>query len=361
VKYNNIELNVLVKGKPITEYRHNSQIFVEGRDGSDFELQVRNLNNFRVEAIVSVDGLSVLDGKDAGPASSGYVLEANETIAIPGWKLNDAQVASFRFAGKKGSYANQSTGSARNTGVIGIMVYAENRVHHSAISAAHYGQMTARATPNWGQAPNMGIPGLPGAIYNGLPPYGTCVNTFAPTTNLSWDTSIGGSSYGLTGAMGVANTADSVCTASLANLDAQSMLTSGSLDDDSWETTTYSSRGPSVRGMMSADSATLSASAIRDSRHRSVNKRSIAKAVAAPVVQQTLGTAFGSAQDFATQTVSFVRGDLLSVQVIYYDDKRGLQARGVVMERPKTRRKRPEAPQAFPAQMGCTPPRGWQG
>lgn len=355
MKYNNIELNVLVKGKPITEYRHNSQVFVEGRDGSDFELQVKNSNNFRVEAIVSVDGLSVLDGKDAGPQSSGYVLEANETISIPGWKLNDAQVASFRFAGKKGSYAAQSTGSARNTGVIGVMVYAENRVHHAAISQAHYGQITGQITPSWPTGV-LGMPSQPfGQIYNGLP-YGTCVNTFAPPpADLGWNTLIGGASgpKGDQGPAGPSGMSNCLFTASLWN------------DDDATSYCLTANTMADSADAMAAPSrmtASLSAASVQDRRHPSASTgRGVKKAAAAaPVVQQTLGTAFGSAQDFATQTVSFTRGDLLSVQVIYYDDKRGLQARGVVIERTKTRRKI-ETPQAFPAQTGCTPPRGWQG
>jgi hypothetical protein len=74
---------------------------------------------------------------------------------------------------------------------------------------------------------------------------------------------------------------------------------------------------------------------------------------------QNLGTGFGAATDFATQTVSFTRGDLLTVAVLYYDNLRGLRARGVPVER--TGRRTYEAqPQAFPG-MNCAPPKGWQG
>jgi hypothetical protein len=122
---NNIELEVLVKGRPITEYRHRGETFIEGREGSEFEILIRNRNAFRIEAVVSVDGLSVLDGKDAGPASSGYLVEANGSLAIPGWTLDNASVAKFQFSGKDGSYAAAATGSARNAGVIGLLAYRE--------------------------------------------------------------------------------------------------------------------------------------------------------------------------------------------------------------------------------------------
>lgn len=127
MNYNNIELTLLVKGKPVTEFPHNGQVYIEGRDGSTFEIEVKNNNAFRVEAVISVDGLSVIDGKDAGPASSGYLIDANSSVRIPGWKLTEEQVAAFQFAGKKGSYVAQMTGSDRNTGVIGLLAFAEKR------------------------------------------------------------------------------------------------------------------------------------------------------------------------------------------------------------------------------------------
>lgn len=122
---NNVELEVLIKGRPVTEYRHRGQTFIEGREGSEFEVLIRNRTGRRVEAVVSVDGLSVLDGKEAGTESSGYLVEAHGSVSIPGWTLDNARVAKFQFSGKEGSYAAAATGSARNTGVIGLLAYNE--------------------------------------------------------------------------------------------------------------------------------------------------------------------------------------------------------------------------------------------
>lgn len=122
---NNIDFEVLVKGRPITEYRHRGQIFIEGREGSEFEVLIRNRTGRRIEAVVSVDGLSVLDGKDAGPESTGYLVDAHGSVSIPGWTLDNSRVAKFEFSGKEGSYAAAATGSARNTGVIGLMAFNE--------------------------------------------------------------------------------------------------------------------------------------------------------------------------------------------------------------------------------------------
>jgi hypothetical protein len=122
---NNTEVRLLIKGKPIAEYAHNGNVFVEGREGSEFEIEIINRNGFRIEAVLSVDGLSITDGKLASQSSSGYLVDANSTVCIPGWKLSDEQVASFFFSGKKQSYATQSTGSGNNNGVIGAMIFAE--------------------------------------------------------------------------------------------------------------------------------------------------------------------------------------------------------------------------------------------
>lgn len=122
---NSIELRILVKGKPITNYFHNGKYFVEGRAGSNFEIEVVNKNPFKIEAVLSVDGLSITDGQSAGPQSSGYLVEANSSIRIPGWKVSDQKVAAFEFTGKNDSYATGQTGSSANNGVIGLMAFKD--------------------------------------------------------------------------------------------------------------------------------------------------------------------------------------------------------------------------------------------
>lgn len=275
--YNNYELNVLIKGRPITEYSHNGQNFIEGRDGSNFELEFKNKTPSRVEVIFSVDGLSVIDGKEAGPSSSGYVVNGDETIRIPGWKLTDAEAASFVFSGKKTSYSTQMTGSSRNNGVIGVMVFSEkpkplsNQVLRSPTNAAPYG---------------------------GTPWYDNGVG-------LTWS---------------------------------DSMMTSQSMN------------APQAAASLNSIS-TSSANA------SSGNTRRVTNYPVEPV-QQTLGTGFGDATNFSTTVVSFEKGDLSAMMVLYYDDARGLRARGIQLNPPKP--KFSDQPQAFPA-MNCQPPPNWKG
>ncbi len=119
---------ILVNGRPITEYGHEGDTYVEGREGSQYEIEFQNHTYQRVLAVVSVDGLSVMDGKRATADSRGYIVEPQKTVRIPGWRLDAEQVAAFKFGSVKGSYNAQSGGDTTNIGVIGVRVYAEKAV-----------------------------------------------------------------------------------------------------------------------------------------------------------------------------------------------------------------------------------------
>jgi hypothetical protein len=121
------EVNVLVNGKRIKQYRHDGKIYVEGRRGSSYELEFKNSTPHRVLAILSVDGLSVMDGKRADwNNSSGYVVDRYSAIVIPGWRLDDENVAQFIFGGRGNAYAaSKGKQAKKNIGTIGCAVFKE--------------------------------------------------------------------------------------------------------------------------------------------------------------------------------------------------------------------------------------------
>lgn len=131
---NNIEINVLVAGRKVNEFVSpmDHQTYIEGREGSNFEIELVNHNGVEVEMIVSVDGLSINDGEPAGVASGGYIIPANSRRTIPGWLVDGNTAAKFFFAGAKGgSYAEQSPqGDAKNKGIIGAKVFARKQQHY---------------------------------------------------------------------------------------------------------------------------------------------------------------------------------------------------------------------------------------
>lgn len=137
-------LAVLVHGNKVKTYEHGGKTYVEGRKGSDFSIQLRNNTNSQVEAVVSVDGRSVNNGEAAAYATRGYVLEAHSTVTIPGWRLNNQEVAKFGFNVAGGSYAAK-TGAPENIGVISAAFFREKVVPITITNAATW----MYPTPQW--------------------------------------------------------------------------------------------------------------------------------------------------------------------------------------------------------------------
>ena len=49
--------------------------FVVGEAGQRYTIVLHNATNVRLEAVVSVDGLDVMDGKDASFKKRGYIID----------------------------------------------------------------------------------------------------------------------------------------------------------------------------------------------------------------------------------------------------------------------------------------------
>jgi hypothetical protein len=122
------QLKVLIDGKPIQEYHKDERTFVEGRQGSNFSLELTNLTPRRILVHPTVDGLSAMSGKEASRLDDdGYVLHAFQKTTIPGWRLNNDEVARFFFAGAGKSYAEKS-GKGLDKGVIACAVWEEKQI-----------------------------------------------------------------------------------------------------------------------------------------------------------------------------------------------------------------------------------------
>lgn len=307
MRLNQVDLQVLIKGRPVTEYLHNGDIFIEGREGSEFELQITNDNHFSIEAVVSVDGLSVVDGQAASEKSSGYVVGARDRLIIPGWKLNQDAVAAFVFSGKAKSYSTEMTGSSRNNGVIGLLSYAQA------------GQRAAITTTRAREP-------LPRAFRD-------LDHTFI---GASLSGQSGGYVYG-----SAANQMSYTCDTFGGSATPSATLNCSSIQP----TAVRSAPGRATFG----------------SGSRSMNESHTKSAMRGLVPNvQELGTGFGQETEFQTQMVSFQRGDLVGLMTAYYDNARGLKARGIEIGRRSRTRHTATTPQAFPG-MNCTPPRSWEG
>jgi hypothetical protein len=134
------ELNILINNRSVTEFSHEGNTFIEGRKGSEFELEFKNKSSRQVLIVPSVDGKSIFDGKPATPESQGYVIRGWGSIRIPGWTLDSDAVAKFTFEDKDKSYSAAITpeGEPVVTGVIGVMVFAEKQKPASVTTVIHH-------------------------------------------------------------------------------------------------------------------------------------------------------------------------------------------------------------------------------
>jgi len=122
------EVDILVDGRPLLEYLHKGQTWVEGQKGARYEILVKNNTDRRIEVVASVDGLDVIDGL-AGDFTKkrGYVVAPYGKVIIDGFRISMQEVAAFRFSAVADSYAAKTSG-ARNVGVIGVAVFTEKKV-----------------------------------------------------------------------------------------------------------------------------------------------------------------------------------------------------------------------------------------
>lgn len=123
------DLRILVNGKPIKKYHdENGNLWVEAREGTEFEIELKNDTWCRMLGIVSVDGLNVINGKHLPISeSNGYIIKSKDNIVIPGWKISSDEVREFVFTNKENSYSKKIGADLSNIGVIAAAFIQEKQ------------------------------------------------------------------------------------------------------------------------------------------------------------------------------------------------------------------------------------------
>jgi hypothetical protein len=111
-------------GSPLPSESFGGRDYVVGADGQRYTIQIENHTGNRFEAVATVDGLDVVDGKDGSLTKRGYLIDPWSSLNIDGFRRSQAEVAAFRFGAVKDSYAARK-GNDRNVGVIGIAFFHE--------------------------------------------------------------------------------------------------------------------------------------------------------------------------------------------------------------------------------------------
>jgi hypothetical protein len=111
-------------GEQLPTYGQRDRFYVQGNAGERYSIRVTNPTANRVEAVVTVDGLDVIDGENGDLRKRGYVVPPYGDVRIEGFRTSQADVATFRFSSVGESYAGRK-GKARNVGVIAVAIFEE--------------------------------------------------------------------------------------------------------------------------------------------------------------------------------------------------------------------------------------------
>ena len=115
-------------GRTLPVYWHEGRAYVVGRPGNEYQVIVKNALSEDLLAVVSVDGLNVMNGEAANPRQAGYIMTPWARLEIKGWRKSMEETAAFYFTSLGDSYAGR-TGRPNNVGVIGVALFQRKREH----------------------------------------------------------------------------------------------------------------------------------------------------------------------------------------------------------------------------------------
>lgn len=121
-------------GQTLPLHFYKGEYWVAGTPGAKYSVAVANAAGRRVLAVMSVDGVNVLNGQTAGIDQAGYVFSAYQRYEVTGWRKSNQDVAAFEFVASPASYAAR-TGRPANVGVIGVALFNE-RVYQPPVTVS---------------------------------------------------------------------------------------------------------------------------------------------------------------------------------------------------------------------------------
>ena len=121
-----LELDVVVDGRPLQKFSHQRSVYVAAPEHGNFALHFRNKSSSRILSVSTVDGLSIMNGEPGSVHGKGYVIEPYASFEVPGWRLDNKNVAEFVFGKPEESYARKA-GTSVELGIIGVAVFTEKR------------------------------------------------------------------------------------------------------------------------------------------------------------------------------------------------------------------------------------------
>jgi hypothetical protein len=136
------------------QYPHAGRVYVEALKRREYAIRLRNPYPVRVAVALSVDGLNTIDARETTAAAARkWVLDAYQTVTIPGWQTSRHDARRFEFTSEARSYG-AALGRTANLGVIAAVFFRER----PPLALAARRQETAK-----GRAGGRPIPAAPSA------------------------------------------------------------------------------------------------------------------------------------------------------------------------------------------------------
>jgi hypothetical protein len=312
-------MNVSIRqnGNALPTVRHEGQTWTIAPAEGSYEIVLHNNSSTRKLAVVSIDGLSVIDGQPASRDGTGYVLGPYELLVIPGWRRSDREVAAFTFGHNDGSYSEQMGHGKRNTGVVGVVVYDEIPRPRKIIIERVVERIIERPRP---------IPWIGPYPWSWPYPY-PAPHVYTVDPDFHPDV----------------------------------ILCNADIPGDAFErAATFQCSTQTTKGMRSAELPTAGLGPKQGGHRKPCSTRSLHSTFDCATEDFDLGTGYGERQEMRTQNVTFDRCPQPSEEIVLrYGTKTRLRKLGVpvddaVAEAMQT------APDPFPAST-CAPPPSWRG
>jgi hypothetical protein len=148
--YPNFEVDVMVDGRSLPEHYQRGRIYVEPRDGAEYELRLRNSSGDRVAVALFVDGLNTIDARQTSAwNASKWVIEPYQTITISGWQMSSDRARRFYFTNERDSYAAK-LGRKADLGVISAVFFRERTQRVVPLTRSSPDQMKTEGAPRMG-------------------------------------------------------------------------------------------------------------------------------------------------------------------------------------------------------------------
>lgn len=122
---NNVSIDILINGKSVKQFSHQGKSFIIGHKNAEYEILIKNNNNYRVAAQIGIDGINVINGQPNKDKSGSYIINSWSSLHLKGYRISDNEVAAFKFVDRNSSYATEKARKKAQNGVITLSVYDE--------------------------------------------------------------------------------------------------------------------------------------------------------------------------------------------------------------------------------------------